>query len=278
MFPPNLSPFYSKSLNPNSHPLNLAPPAASSSLPAMEFWGVEVKPGKPLKIEAEDGYMIHVSQAAMGESKNGKNECVPLYVKTGDQKFVMGTLASEKIPQVSLDLFFEQDFELSHNWKNGSVFILGYKSPEMNGGDEELYPDFDDSEDEEVPVDLAMIGKPNTDALKAKKEQMAKVEEAKEEDESDSEDDDEDDDDKDDESDSEDSDEMSMDGSDEEEETPKKVEPSSKKRPNCPAVATPASKKSKTETPQKTGKKGGNTATPNPSKSGKKGGRNPSSR
>ncbi|KAI8524253.1 hypothetical protein RHMOL_Rhmol13G0135900 [Rhododendron molle] len=38
----------------------------------MEFWGVEVKAGEPVKVTPEAGQIIHVSQAAMGEGKKGK--------------------------------------------------------------------------------------------------------------------------------------------------------------------------------------------------------------
>jgi hypothetical protein len=71
-------------------------------------------------------------QASLGESKNKGNESVPLYLKFGDQKLVLGTLSQEKFPQLSFDLVFEKEFELSHSWKQGSVFFCGYRadSPE----------------------------------------------------------------------------------------------------------------------------------------------------
>lgn len=102
--------------------------------------GIEIKPGKPLTVEPEDGYIIHVSQVTLGELKKTKeDENVPIYVKVGDDKtkLVIGTL-SQKFPQVSLDLFFEQEFELSHNSKS-SVFLLGYKTID---DDDEQYPLF----------------------------------------------------------------------------------------------------------------------------------------
>ncbi|KAJ6693018.1 HISTONE DEACETYLASE HDT3-LIKE ISOFORM X1 [Salix purpurea] len=70
--------------------------------------------------------MIHLSQAALGESKKGR-ESVPLFVKVNEKKIVLGTLSPENIPQLSFDLVFETEFELSHNWKNGSVFFCGYQ-------------------------------------------------------------------------------------------------------------------------------------------------------
>lgn len=66
-------------------------------------------------------------QAALGEAKNKPSEHVILYLKVDDQKLVLGNLSHEKVPQVSFDLVLERKFELSHNWKHGSVHVCGYK-------------------------------------------------------------------------------------------------------------------------------------------------------
>ncbi|CAI0544551.1 unnamed protein product [Linum tenue] len=96
---------------------------------SMEFWGVEVKAGQPLKVTPEDDVILHLSHAALGEAKKTKeNEFVPLFIKVGDKKLVLGTLSPETIPQLAFDLVLEQEFELSHNWKNGSIYFTGYKS------------------------------------------------------------------------------------------------------------------------------------------------------
>ncbi|CAI0398178.1 unnamed protein product [Linum tenue] len=96
---------------------------------SMEFWGVEVKAGKPLKVTPEDDVILHLSHAALGEAKKTKeSEFVPLFIKVGEKKLVLGTLSPETIPQLAFDLVLEQEFELSHNWKNGSIFFTGYKS------------------------------------------------------------------------------------------------------------------------------------------------------
>ena len=68
-------------------------------------------------------------QATLGESKKDKgSEPVVLYLTVGGQKFVSATLSKDKVPQISFDLVLDQDFELSHNWKNGSVYFMGYKT------------------------------------------------------------------------------------------------------------------------------------------------------
>ncbi|XP_030939072.1 histone deacetylase HDT1-like [Quercus lobata] len=249
----------------------------------MEFWGVEVKAGQPLKVSPGEEKLIHLSQASLGESKNKGNESTPIFVKFGDQKLVLGTLSQEKFPQLSFDLVFEKEFELSHNWKNGSVYFAGYKAAATYEEDEPATDsDMDsfDEEDEELPLNIAENGKagPKVAAVKsiaAPSEKQVKISEpskdVEDDDSSGSSDEDDDDDDI-----SGDEDEDMSFGSaedddesdDEPEETPKKVE-SSKKRPSESATKTPVpAKKAKAATPQKTdGKKvGGHTATPHPSK------------
>ncbi|CAL5331927.1 unnamed protein product [Camellia sinensis] len=84
---------------------------------------VEVKAGQPLKVNLEVGSVIHISQAALGEGKKGKgNDIVPLQVNINGKKLVLGSLSAGKFPQVSFDLVFEKEFELSH----GSVYFCGY--------------------------------------------------------------------------------------------------------------------------------------------------------
>ncbi|OVA17867.1 zinc finger protein [Macleaya cordata] len=262
----------------------------------MEFWGVEVKSGQPLKVEPGVDKLLHLSQASLGEAKNKANESIPLFLNIDGQRLVLGTLSPEKCTHISYDLVFEKEFELSHNWKNGSVYFCGYKSVVS-----EDYPseDSDDSDsgEEDIPLVAKENGKPEpkdeTKAIAGKAGSAAakpkvkivepnKDDKSKKDDseEDDSEDDDSEDGSDDDESDDEDilaasddsdDDEGEDDSSDEEDEaTPKKAEPS-KKRPAESATKTPAEKKAKLVTPQKTGadgKKGGggHTATPHPAK------------
>ncbi|KAB5541720.1 hypothetical protein DKX38_014694 [Salix brachista] len=201
---------------------------------SMEFWGVEVKAGEPLKVEPKDFCMIHLSQAALGESKKGR-ESVPLFVKVNEKKIVLGTLSQENIPQLSFDLVFETEFELSHNWKNGSVFFCGYQ----------VIPDDDASEfsSDEEDFEFAKAAIAKDKAAKPEKTKATLGMSI-----------DEDLDDSDDESDSED------------EETPKKAE-TSKKRASESATKTPvSSKKAKAATPQKSDVKKPGQVTPHPAK------------
>jgi hypothetical protein len=49
-------------------------------------------------------------------------------VKVGEQKLVLGTLLKDKIPQISLELVLDKEFELSHNSKTASVHFFGYRA------------------------------------------------------------------------------------------------------------------------------------------------------
>ncbi|KAA8550229.1 hypothetical protein F0562_001913 [Nyssa sinensis] len=264
----------------------------------MEFWGVEVKAGEPLMVKPEDNKLIHISQASLGEGKKDKgNDSVPLHLKIDGKKFVLGTLSAAKSPQLTFDLVFEKEFELSHDWKNGSVYFLGYQADSDDGEDEDGF-DFlsheDEDEEEDLPVLPTENGKlePKVEKVKpatnkgntAKPASSAKPKvtlvEPKKDDESGDDDDEEDD--SDDEEDSDDVDEDMLhatddssddeESDDEDEETPKKPD-QGKKRPTESATKTPVpAKKAKLATPQKTdGKKGGgHTATPHPSKKAEK--------
>ncbi|KAL3850339.1 hypothetical protein ACJIZ3_012221 [Penstemon smallii] len=117
----------------------------------MEFWGVEVKPGEALKVRPQFAKLIHISQAALGEVKNvegAKN--IPLRLKADGKSFIVGSLAAEDRTQLMFDLVFEKEFELSHDWKNGSVYFMGYIADDPVS-DGEIDSEFeDDSEDELV--------------------------------------------------------------------------------------------------------------------------------
>ncbi|KAL2345175.1 hypothetical protein Fmac_006460 [Flemingia macrophylla] len=257
----------------------------------MEFWGVEVKSGESLKVNPGDDKIVHLSNACLGDvTKDKGGEPVALYVKFGNQKLVLGTLSSDKFPQISYDLIFEKEFELSHNWKNGSVFFTGFKAESHL----ESYP-FQYYFDEDIPVSAAN-GKPvfevknglksdaNEAKQKEKKTDPRKNETVKEKDASD-----EDEDSSDSESDSgedssedkpttngdiessegdddSDDDEEDDDESDEEK-TPKKNEASNKRVIDSSKKTPVPVKKAKFVTPQKTdGKNVVHVATPHPSK------------
>lgn len=259
----------------------------------MDFWGVEVKAGKPVKVKVDGNETLHISQAALGELKNDKgNELIPLFLHANDQKFVIGTLCTGKIYNISYDLVLAKDFELSHNWKNGSIHFCGYKTFMPEDLDDSTTDSDSDSGDkfpvaiengepeprEEKPDPISM--KANDAKSKGKIVEPSKNDNLKEDEDSeddsedsgseegsmgvtgeDSSEDDDDDSDEDDES------------SDEEEVTPNKAE-HGKKRQAESATKTPVpEKKAKIVTPHKTGdsKKGVvHVATPYPGKKSRK--------
>nr|CAB3464227.1 unnamed protein product [Digitaria exilis] len=225
----------------------------------MEFWGLEVKPGSTVKCVPGDGYILHLSQAALGESKKSDNAL--MYVQVDDQKLAIGTLSPDKYPQIQFDLVFDKEFELSHTSKAASVF---FSEEELN-----------------VPVikengkaeGKNSQGKPVAAVKEAEKK--SKEDDSDEDETDDSSDDEglspeEGDDDSSDEGDSSDEDDdESEEDEDEETPTPKKPEVG-KKRAADNALKTPLSDKKAKATPsgQKTGgnKATAHVATPHPAK------------
>ncbi|KAG2625215.1 hypothetical protein PVAP13_3KG202400 [Panicum virgatum] len=253
----------------------------------MEFWGLEVKPGTTVKCDPSDGYILHLSQAALGESK--KSDTALMYVKVDDQKLAIGTLSHDKYPHIPFDLVFDKEFELSHTSKAASVFFSGYKV-EQPGVEDEM--DFDSEEDEGEEQNIPLIkengkaqGKEeqkskagpaasNSSAAVKDVDKKIKADDDSDEDETDDDSDDDDlspdeegnDDDSSDEGDSSEEDEDSEDDEEEETPTPKKPEVG-KKRAAENALKTPVSdKKAKVATPsgQKTGGNKGTAHVPTP--------------
>ncbi|XP_068661641.1 histone deacetylase HDT1-like [Aristolochia californica] len=260
----------------------------------MEFWGIEVKPGENVKCDPGFDSYLHLSQAALDEVKKDKGAEVVMSVKLDGPKMVIGTLAREKFPQVSFDLVFEKEFELSHNGKS-SVYFCGYKTLRPDYEGEDFSDSDEDSEDDQIAA-VALNGMPDTKVAASKpvvkanaaksdskpkaKAEPVKAEKAKEDKDEDDEDDDEFEEDESgsdedmaesgDESDEDDEEDISE---DEKEATPKKVETGKKRANESAAKKTPGSdKKAKLATPTGgDGKKGGgHTATPHPNKAGAK--------
>lgn len=116
----------------------------------MEFWGVEVKPGEVLSCDPGDDKYLHLSQAALGEIQNAKeNERVLLNVHDDNKKIVLGALTYGKCDQFSLDIVFSKPFKLSHSCTTGSVFFIGYttiveEADDRIGGYDDSDSDSDD--------------------------------------------------------------------------------------------------------------------------------------
>jgi len=240
----------------------------------MEFWGVKVKSGVSLPVDPGTDMLLHISQVALGEKKNNGSEPVKIYLKVGDQKLVIGTLSHEKLPQLSTEIVLEKPCELSHSWKNGSVYFTGYL---VDAAESDFEEDESEDEPEDVPVVAQPVAKevnvqvPNEDVNAGSDEESSDddtSEDSEDEEEKkvaakvDSDDDDEDDS----------SDEDEDDSSDED--TPVKVEESKKRSAEGNTSKNAASnKKAKFVTPEKSteSKKAHvHVATPHPSKQGGK--------
>ncbi|KAG2311155.1 hypothetical protein Bca4012_025608 [Brassica carinata] len=152
----------------------------------MEFWGAEVKAGKPLKLKPNEDCLIHVTQACLGNGEKG--ETARLYVTVDGKKLVIGTLSQGNIPQISLDLVVEKKFELSHSLERGSVYFIGYKTPNIDGdvgdsfSDSEDYSEEEEEEDVEIPATVTSNGNDGAAAssvFKADSEPKAKPVEVK---------------------------------------------------------------------------------------------------
>ncbi|WVZ67720.1 hypothetical protein U9M48_016763 [Paspalum notatum var. saurae] len=218
---------------------------------AMEFWGEEVKPGTKVSCKVTEGYVIHLSQVALGEAKKG-NENVVVSLKIDEKKLVLGTLSLEKHPQIMCDIIFDKDFELSHSSKTTSVFLC----------DEELEADEISVKNIEIKQSAAnvLVGDGKKDKQDDDEETSSgdddfsddsddsemSEDESSDEDELSSGDDDL----------SDDSEDETDDSEEEQTPTPKKPEVVGKKRAIEAAAATPSGKKPKTEqSGQKTGDK-----------------------
>eukprot|EP00850_Spirogloea_muscicola_P005499 SM000025S08394 [mRNA] locus=s25:501767:507676:+ [translate_table: standard] len=92
----------------------------------MEFWGVEVKPGKGLELEPET--YVHISQAALGANPTDGERVVLQVANEGGDPIVLGTLSKGKCDQIHLDLVFDRDFRLFHTGTS-SVYFVGYTTP-----------------------------------------------------------------------------------------------------------------------------------------------------
>lgn len=235
----------------------------------MEFWGVEVKSGSPLRVDPGEEMLVHISLAALGEKKNGGNEPVRLYMKVGDQKLVIGTLSHDKVPQLCTEIVVERSFELSHSWKDGSVYFSGYR---VDAHDSDSESDDDEPAVAKSGVKQVNFQLPNDDA---------KAEEDSDDDEDDDDSEDEEEEKKvtaevEEDDDDEDSSDAEEDDS-EDEETPEKKVVEAKKRPaEATTSKTASNKKAKFVTPQKSESKKPHVhvATPHPSKGGKSSGSN----
>ncbi|KAL1813271.1 hypothetical protein ACET3Z_023336 [Daucus carota] len=126
----------------------------------MEFWAAEVKAGESFKVKIDENKALHLSQACIGDVEKDIPVSICLYVKVDEKKLALGTLNSKKLFQQSFDLVFDKTFEISHNWKNGSIFFLGYTADNEKSDRASDVDDSDAESDEDIPVIAANGGPP----------------------------------------------------------------------------------------------------------------------
>ncbi|KAL6549462.1 hypothetical protein OROHE_008579 [Orobanche hederae] len=127
----------------------------------MEFFGIEVKSGQLFDVKLGGARYLHLDQASLGQTDETQ-EPVIIYIHVNGKKLVFATLDPELLPTDLFNLSFYKDFQISHNLKNGSVYIFGIK-PKQLITYSESNADRHDDEEEETP----------------KKEEANKVEEAR---------------------------------------------------------------------------------------------------
>lgn len=94
----------------------------------VKFWSVDVGPKEALKVSLHDEFLHITKAAAMGDVKSGKLlEGFPVYLKSYEEKKVIGTLSSQCAPEaIPLIIFPYDTIELSHDWEDGSVRFSGH--------------------------------------------------------------------------------------------------------------------------------------------------------
>ncbi|CAA2953435.1 Hypothetical predicted protein [Olea europaea subsp. europaea] len=65
-------------------------------------------------------------------------------MKLDEDEYVIGTLSAEDRPQMMLDLVIERKFELSHDWKSGSVYFIGSIADDQIQDEQDFSDESDD--------------------------------------------------------------------------------------------------------------------------------------
>eukprot|EP00929_Paragymnodinium_shiwhaense_P016468 TRINITY_DN124848_c0_g1_i1.p1 TRINITY_DN124848_c0_g1~~TRINITY_DN124848_c0_g1_i1.p1 ORF type:complete len:131 (-),score=54.03 TRINITY_DN124848_c0_g1_i1:79-471(-) len=121
----------------------------------MTFWGCQLKPGVPFKLEANGAReVLHLSQACLhspGEKKTF------VQVIDGKQKYAIVSLQKGKAEYASFDLFFRPGQCSFVCTGDSEVHLTGYFEPDVDDGDddeegeEEELLEESESEDEAPP-------------------------------------------------------------------------------------------------------------------------------
>ncbi|CAH1447419.1 unnamed protein product [Lactuca virosa] len=119
----------------------------------MSYWGIEVFNDTPLDYKVRTGRGLRISKAALVEKNKGTEEYFSVFITFNGRKVVVGNLHPQLMPIQEMNLLFDCDIQLSHNWENGTVHFSGCEEfiddyTYFNVDDEEKEPKSKVREDE----------------------------------------------------------------------------------------------------------------------------------
>lgn len=121
-----------------------------------EFWGVEVKPGKKVRVKLDDAddVVLHITQVALGP--NPKEGDATVLLEMDGKRWPIGTLSSSDNTEFTLDLPIDDTFTIRHTGPS-AIYLTGYtetvEEDEEDDVDEDDDGDNDDADDEDEDGD-----------------------------------------------------------------------------------------------------------------------------
>lgn len=124
------------------------------------FWGVELTPGKPLPFDLNEGEMLHINMASLGETLQDKTgrSVVTARVSDDSPKYALCALTAGKMESFNLDLTFsgEEKVVLEVSGKNVVHLVgnFGFEGEEegsdMFGDSDDLINEYSDDESQDA--------------------------------------------------------------------------------------------------------------------------------
>lgn len=137
-----------------------ARPTTSMDASRVLFWGVELTPGKPIPFDLNEGEVLHINMASLGESLQDKTgrSVVTARVADDSPKFALCALTAGKMESFNLDITFsgEEKVELEVSGKN-VVHLVGNfgfdgeeEGSDMFGDSDDLINEYSDDESQDA--------------------------------------------------------------------------------------------------------------------------------
>jgi hypothetical protein len=121
------------------------------------FWGVEVTPGKPIPFELNEGEVLHINMATLGETLVDKSGRSVVTARVGEEgeKYALCVLTAGKVESFNLDLTFagEEKVSLEVSGRNTVHLVgnFGYEGDEdAFSEDEDLINEYSDDESQDA--------------------------------------------------------------------------------------------------------------------------------